>query len=106
MIGMLSRLLVLMLALCSIAIGISQYAGIRSQETALIAYHVNEGETYTLYIKDTHLGLQVWLAGTRCFKALPPWAYIDTAHGAPDTGYDYLQAIERVEALELLFSCE
>jgi hypothetical protein len=96
---------VFVFAICLLLITLARIIGALSANTMVIDYHENEGVTYVVYVEDLSNRIRVWLAGTRCFKPLPPWAYVSPMNGSPDYGRDYLLQVERIEELIELVDC-
>ena len=105
MAGLVLRLVALLLGVCLAATPVVLWGASRTESTVVIGYHENEGEIYTEYVRDWSRHIRLNLAGTRCFKSLPPWAHTDEMDGSPDYGRDYLHKTDRIEDLMILVAC-
>jgi hypothetical protein len=79
-----------------------------SATTLATGLHENESEIYTMYAEDTSRHFRLWLAGTRCFKPLPPWVYAqeeEPMQAAPDIGRSFAQDDDWGEDIVTRLSC-
>lgn len=88
------RAMLAVFVLCGVLVTGVVAFGSLSNTMLATGLHENEDEIYTMYVEDIARHFQLWLAGTRCFKPLPPWVYTASPEanwGAPDIGRSYVR---------------
>ena len=100
------RVAILILVFSIAITAIALIIGSLVPSTIAIGYHENEGEIYVVDIREMSRDYRLQLAGTRCFKPLPPWVYTDevSEQAAPDTGRSFVRRAT-VNDVIVLLSC-
>ena len=102
------RVMVVVFGISVMVVAAVPWLGTLADSPAMVKYHVNEGETYVMYIEDMSRKFRLWLAGTRCFNPLPPWVYDeadDSLLAAPDMGRSYRRILTTAEEIAALLRC-
>ncbi len=104
---MVIRLVLILLITCIVAVGAARLVGSLATTEIAIDYYEIEGETYTLYVRDTVRDSRLWLAGTRCFDVLPDWLISGSTEevmGMSNYGQPRIQrAIDAADAIKRLW---